>query len=124
MTDLIEVVASWPTLLSVLLIFGFAPGFLLRLLVMIYPREDPRRRELVAELYALRRLERPLFVAEQLETVLFEGVPGRARAALRGLRMLTRKRPSRLRVLQVSATTMLRLGEVLRGLAREQRSRK
>lgn len=81
--ELFEAVVSWPTLLSVLLVFGFAPGFVLRLLVMIYPKGDARRKELVAELYVLPRLERPLFVAEQLETVLFEGMPTRFRAILR-----------------------------------------
>ena len=34
-----------------------------------------RRDELLAQLYVLGRVERPFFVAQQLETVLFEGIP-------------------------------------------------
>jgi hypothetical protein len=77
MAELFDAIASWRSLLLVLVVFGFAPGFVLRLLVRIYPKGDPRRTELIAQLYVLRRLERPLFVAEQLETVLFEGMPHR-----------------------------------------------
>ncbi|HEU0090023.1 MAG TPA: hypothetical protein VFQ77_20620 [Pseudonocardiaceae bacterium] len=81
--DLLETVASWPSLLLVVVVFGFAPGFCLRLIVLIYPRSDPRRTELIAELYAVPRIERPLWVAEQLEVALFEGLPRRLSAALR-----------------------------------------
>jgi hypothetical protein len=57
MAELLEVVASWPSLLLVLLVFGFAPGFCLRLIVLAYPRgAPPRRKELIAELYAVPRL--------------------------------------------------------------------
>lgn len=85
MEELIRLAMSWQDLLAVLGVFGFAPGCVLRLLVMIYPRDNPRRKELVAQLYVLKRRERSLFVAEQLETVLFEGVPNRVRALRRRL---------------------------------------
>jgi hypothetical protein len=80
MAELIDSVLSWQSLsgfLFVLVAFGFAPGFVLRTLVKIYPQDDPRRAELLAQLYVLRHLERPLFVAQQCETVLFEGLPHR-----------------------------------------------
>ncbi|MCA1672457.1 MAG: hypothetical protein LC799_09715, partial [Actinobacteria bacterium] len=80
---LLEAVASWPSLLLVLLMFGFAPGFCLRLIVLAYPRGDPRRAELIAELYAVPRIQRPLWVAEQLEVALFEGLAHRVSAAFR-----------------------------------------
>ena len=83
MAELLEAVTSWPSLLLVIIVFGFAPGFCLRLIVLAYPRSDPRRTELIAELYAVPRIERPLWVAEQLEVALFEGVPHRVSAALR-----------------------------------------
>jgi ABC-type uncharacterized transport system permease subunit len=67
-------VANPVNLLWILIIFGFAPGFVLRTIVLCYPRKCPRRRELVAELYAMKRYERPLWVAEQIETALFEGL--------------------------------------------------
>jgi len=52
MTELLEAVTSWRSPLLVLLAFGFAPGFCLRLIVLAYPRSGPRRTELIAELYA------------------------------------------------------------------------
>ncbi len=63
MTALLEAVPSWPSLGLVVVVFGFAPGFCLRLIVLAYPRSDPRRAELIAEL--VPRLQRPLWVAEQ-----------------------------------------------------------
>lgn len=89
--DLVEKLTSWHSLALILVVFGFAPGFVLRGLVRIYPKDDPRRAELLAQLYVLKRTERPLFVAEQLETVLFEGVPNRARASWCALRRVGAK---------------------------------
>ncbi|WP_063127429.1 hypothetical protein [Nocardia fusca] len=83
MTTLLEIVASWQSLAAFLVAvatFGFFPGFLLRLLVRLYPPGDPRRHELPAELYAVPRLVRPFWVAEQFETVLYEGTGLRYRA--------------------------------------------
>ncbi|HEV7647196.1 MAG TPA: tetratricopeptide repeat protein [Actinophytocola sp.] len=80
MTDLLHGSAWWVlpvALLSLGAGFGFLPGFLLRLLVLLYPDDDPRRRELVAELYVLGRMERIEWVFQQLETALFEGVSAR-----------------------------------------------
>jgi hypothetical protein len=59
--------------------FGFLPAFVLRVIVRLYPKNDPRRRELIAELYILKRFERPMWVAEQIETGLFEGPSARRR---------------------------------------------
>jgi hypothetical protein len=73
-------VLSWPTFLVALLVFGFAPGAVLRLIALAFSRDDPRRRELLAELHAVPRLERPFWVAEQLEVALFEGLRGRIAA--------------------------------------------
>ena len=58
---------------------GAAPGFLLRLLVRIYPKDHARRRELIAELYTVPYKEQLLFVAQQLELAVTEGVPARWR---------------------------------------------
>ncbi|TCK25432.1 hypothetical protein EV378_1240 [Pseudonocardia endophytica] len=77
MAELFEAVVSWPTLLMVLLVFGLAPGLVLRIVVLCYPKGDPRRRELVAELYVLSFVHRPLWVMQQVETAVFEGVAAR-----------------------------------------------
>jgi hypothetical protein len=71
-------VLAWPTLGIALLVFGFAPGVVLRLIVLFYPRGNLRRQELLSELYAVPRIERPFWVAEQLEVALFEGLRGRS----------------------------------------------
>jgi hypothetical protein len=88
---------SWKTLLLVLLVFGTAPGVILRLLVLAYPKGHPRRRELIAQLYTVPRAERPMWVAEQIEVALCEGLPlrWRARQARPGSR-----RPSPLKRIQ------------------------
>ncbi|WP_410619073.1 hypothetical protein [Amycolatopsis sp. cmx-8-4] len=80
MAKLLDAVASWQTLLVALALYGFAPGFVLRLLVRLYPKQDPRRTELVAELYAVPRLSRPFWVADALAAVLIEGLPRRIKA--------------------------------------------
>jgi hypothetical protein len=72
MLTLLEAIASWPTLLLIVTVFGFAPGLCLRLIVLIYPCSDSRRSELIAELYAHPRIQRPVWVAQQLEVALFE----------------------------------------------------
>lgn len=71
--------ALLPTFGLTLVIFGFAPPFLLRLIVQMYPRDDPRRAELMAELRARPWRERPIWIAEQLETGLVEGLGHRLR---------------------------------------------
>ncbi len=72
--ELLDAIVSWQTFVVALLVFGFAPGALLRLIVLVFRRDDPRRSELLAELHAVPRLERPFWVVEQLEVVLFEGI--------------------------------------------------
>lgn len=82
--DLLNSIASFWTFLLAVVVYGFAPGFLLRLLVLVYERDDPRRKELIAELYEVPRLKRPFWVAEQLETAIFDGLVPRVRWALTG----------------------------------------
>jgi hypothetical protein len=77
MPTLIFNVVGWPTLGIALLVFGFAPGAVMRLIILAFKRDDPRRRELLAELHAVPRVERPFWVAEQLEIAVFEGLRGR-----------------------------------------------
>jgi tetratricopeptide (TPR) repeat protein len=65
------------TLLAMAAVFGLFPGLVLRLIVLLYPKDDSRRRELVAELYTLDRMQRIEWVFQQLETGLFEGLSRR-----------------------------------------------
>jgi hypothetical protein len=74
MASVIFHVISWPAFAVALAVFGFAPGAVLRLIVLVYRRDNPRRRELPGELYAVPRIERPFWVIEQLEVALFEGL--------------------------------------------------
>ena len=74
MTKLLEFVVNWRMGLVVLVVFGFAPGAMLRLIVLAFHRDDPRRSEMLAELHRVPRLERPLWVVEQMEVTLFEGI--------------------------------------------------
>lgn len=84
MTTLFELVLSWKAILLVLVVFGFAPGAVLRLIVHAFPVGDDRRDELLAELHVVPWQERPLWVASQLEVALFEGLWGRYIWALTG----------------------------------------
>jgi hypothetical protein len=73
-TELLEVVVNWRMGLIVLVVFGFAPGAMLRLIVLAFHRDGPRRSEMLAELHRRPRLERPLWVVAQMEVALFEGI--------------------------------------------------
>jgi hypothetical protein len=55
MSELISAVASWKSLVLVLAIFGAAPGLALRLMVLAFHRDDPRRLELRGELVNIPR---------------------------------------------------------------------
>lgn len=74
MSDILAAIVAPASLALGVLVFGFAPGFVLRFLVLAFERDDPRRRELVAELRAVPRWERPFWVAEMIEVALFEGL--------------------------------------------------
>ncbi len=83
MTEVVELASDWTLLLLAILIFGLAPGVVLRLVLKAYPTGHSRREELLAELYAMNWAARPFWVAQQLETAIFEGLPARrARAAV------------------------------------------
>jgi hypothetical protein len=84
--------AWWVVPISLLLFgatFGLIPGLMLRLIVLLYPKDDQRRQELFAELYApeMGRMARFEWVFQQLETALREGLANR-----RATRRATRER--------------------------------
>jgi hypothetical protein len=97
MKNLLELVATWGvgTVLTTAALFGFFPKFVMHLIVLVYPHDHPRRRELPAELTALPHRKRLMWVAEQLATMFFDAVPARARdirARWRARARLRRKR--------------------------------
>ncbi len=79
MTALAELIRDWRVYLLVLLVFGLAPGVILRIFLLAYPKRHPRRAELIGELYCVPLVERPIWVVQQVETALFEGPPSRWR---------------------------------------------
>lgn len=75
MQEYLQQVMHWRFLLIALIVFGFAPGAVLRFVLLAYPPDSMRRQELLAELYAMPTYFRPIWVAQQFETALFEGLP-------------------------------------------------
>lgn len=59
-----------------LVLAGALPGVCMRAIVQLFPRSDARRRELLAELYAVppRFTTRMFWVGQQFEVALFEGL--------------------------------------------------
>jgi hypothetical protein len=80
LTELLDAAASWESLVAVLLVFGLAPGLVLRSMLLLYPKEHPRRAELLAEFKVIKRPIRPLWVAEIISVCLFEGLGERSKA--------------------------------------------
>jgi uncharacterized protein YegJ (DUF2314 family) len=76
--------AAWPVLLIALLIWGFAPGLVVRVLSLAFWHDDPRRAEMRGELDAVPRWERPFWVAQQVEVAICEGLGARLRWAAAG----------------------------------------
>lgn len=61
------------------IVFGFVPGALMRQVVRLWPKEHPRRAELIAEVYVIDYGKRLLFLFSVFEMGLFEGVAERLR---------------------------------------------
>lgn len=83
MTSVFSQIISWRALVAAVVVIGFAPRAVLRVIVLAFGRSDPRRRELLGELDSVPRWERPLWVAEQLEVALAEGIGNRLARAYR-----------------------------------------
>jgi hypothetical protein len=66
-----------------LLLFAILPGAVLRLLLLAWPKDDPVRAELRADLEMLPFRERPFFVASQIPNAVCDGLGTRVRSARR-----------------------------------------
>lgn len=84
MSDAIAAVGAWPALIVVLLVWGLAPGLVIRLIALSFRRADPRRSEMIAELYVVPRWEQPFWVLQQLERAFFEAMIERLAGFVRG----------------------------------------
>jgi hypothetical protein len=84
--DIISSIGLWPLLVIVVVCWGIAPTLIVRLASMLYPREDPRRQEMVAEMHAVPRRERPLWALEEATRAIWDGVPERIRIFRGGVR--------------------------------------
>ena len=77
MSDLLEALKSpWQFLLAAIFI-GFIPRLILRVVLFAYRKDNPHRREILAEYFAVPRIWRLIWVFEQAEAALFEGLPER-----------------------------------------------
>ena len=103
---------SWPMFGIALLIFGFAPGAVLRVIVLAFPRNDPRRHELLAEVYAVPMAVRPFWVVQQLEIALTEGITKRLRHTQADVPDISARRSARPLVL--TARRHFSLGQIER----------
>ena len=94
---MIEVLlAVGPALGSIAAVIMLCPQFIVRQYVRLYPKDDPRRRELVAEVYAVPTRDRLSWVIDQL---LLAGIEGpRLRRQLRLTRQLNKRLRLRLRL--------------------------
>lgn len=124
MPQMLEAIGLWPLFLITLIVWGFAPGLVLRLITFLLHPDDPRRRELPAELPHVPRLERPYWVAEQLELGLREGLIPRSfwwinatflhRSRLESGVALNRAHPDSFWIPSVSDKDSLRSGDLVR----------
>lgn len=107
MTDILAILLSPRALAVGLLVLVLRPGFLLRCLIKAYPHGDPRRVELLAELRVIPLIERPIWVLEQVETVLLDGLPSRIQ---RRRQRQSERTPLRARLLAPSDAPVVRAG--------------
>lgn len=76
MTRLCELVGL-KVLVSSVLIYGVVPGAVLRILLTAWPKGDPVRAELLADLAMLPYRQRLLFVASQIPNAICDGLGAR-----------------------------------------------
>lgn len=108
----IAALLSWKIFVLALLVFGFAPGLVTRLLSLAYRQDDPRRIEMRAEIYRVAWIERPLWTMQSVERSICEGLAPRVRC------LLTQNRARATTYFQAIVLSML-LGRVVRSMTSE-----
>lgn len=74
MSAVVELVLSWRSLLTAVMMFSLLPGLVLRVIVLAFHRDDPTRDELLAEIHAIPWVNRSLWVAALIPAALFDGL--------------------------------------------------
>lgn len=100
MTSLMSaLIAGAVGLMSVSVFIAFASPFAVRLIVLLYPPDSPRRDEFISELGFVPIAKRPTFLAGVLATAIAEAVPDRLQFAVRDFnvtrRLVASRRPAR-----------------------------
>jgi hypothetical protein len=97
--------ASWHFVVIVLLVFGFAPGAVLRIVVKAWPKGDPMRGALRGDFAVRSHWERPFFVAAQIDNALFDGLGARRslQSKTTGLKTMDNRRDPSPRLLRSMA---------------------
>jgi hypothetical protein len=67
------------------LVFGFAPVIVAKVLATAFPKSDPRRAEMLAEIYKVPYKNRVTWLFEQSARVVTEAVPARIKSRTRAL---------------------------------------
>ncbi|GAB3148248.1 hypothetical protein GCM10027058_08540 [Microbacterium neimengense] len=75
-----------------LVVFGVMPVLAAKLMSLAFPKDDPRRPEMAAEVYSVPRWERPVWVGEQVGRIFIEAVPARMSLRFRFVRRLPDQR--------------------------------
>jgi len=85
-------VGTVATAIVVAFVLGATPVFVVRLIARIYPKGDPRRAELIAEMAHVKGISKTLetwrWLGESFATALCEGTPERVRRARRPHRLM------------------------------------
>lgn len=77
---LASLLGLWPLVgmgAALLLVWGIAPGWIVRLASLAFRKGDARRNEMIAELYAVPHLRQPVWALQQCERALSEGLAPR-----------------------------------------------
>lgn len=70
--------------LTVLVAFALAPYLLVRVGSLLFPKDDARRAEMIAEYYVVPRRDKPFWALEQLVRGLIEGTAARLKLRAQG----------------------------------------
>jgi hypothetical protein len=98
---------SLACLIAAAVFFGFFPVVVAKGLSRVFPKDDPRRNEMAAEVYKIKYADRVSWLGEQLGRVAVEGIPARVRSRRPKKKWSTADRAPGLRPLVISVPESL-----------------